>query len=236
VVVHLFAMANTPATQLLISMLASQRITQTEFSLLHSAVTSPVHAAAIDPRTYSYAYSRSAATRVLNTVELLENILLQSSTSDILLRLQLVSRSWKNTIDGSVGIARLLFRQPDPLARWEFFPMRVKQLQTDNDYQIPYEKAMTFVLKSGTRDMDRLEKSQALQQSYVSQPPLEEYRLVVHIPLGGVPSRCLYAPSGLTFAILWREVRKIMAPRNGFAMTPYPGGPTKVVVFYKKQQ
>jgi hypothetical protein len=53
----------------------------------------------------------AAASQVLSTTELLEEILLRTRPKDVLL-LQRICKSWKNAIEGSMKLQRMLFFLP----------------------------------------------------------------------------------------------------------------------------
>jgi hypothetical protein len=142
---------------------------------------------------------------------LLEKILLHSTAEDILLRLQLVARTWKNTVDGSLKIGRLLFRQSDPDAGLECFPIGVERFQElrVHRFQGEYAGPVVLIIESGMKGVEDLACYQALQQAFVVQRPLKKYEISIRVPgrNEGVASGRGHAPSGLTFSILWRELR-----------------------------
>ncbi|KAK3704416.1 hypothetical protein LTR37_013839 [Vermiconidia calcicola] len=109
---------STAATTLLDELLSSGRLTTCEFDKLN-AVCQKL-AAEDDIQIPGNVTLRvpcrrkiEPVSRVLNTPELLEHILAQMLPSDLLLRAQLVCKGFRDAIDSSVRLRRLLYREPD---------------------------------------------------------------------------------------------------------------------------
>ncbi|KAK3722174.1 hypothetical protein LTR37_002607 [Vermiconidia calcicola] len=122
---------STAATTLLNELLSSGRITKFEFDRLN-AVCQQLPAED-DSQIQGNVTLRTpdrkrieTVSRVLNTPELLEHILVQMLTSDLLLRAQLACKTFRDAIDSSVRIRRLLHREPDfNRTRVELLPFKL---------------------------------------------------------------------------------------------------------------
>jgi hypothetical protein len=158
-----------------------------------------------------------AASDTLNVVEMLEAILLFLPAADILLRIRLVCKQFKNVVQDSVSLTQAVFRFEDLKCEPTYMPIKIWGIDGRLEVQDTKEmrKRVSIDIGLGADTSESLDRCIGqLDHYYVMQPPLRRFDLTItvenmkrYLQPKVVTEKHDLGEKGLTFGFLLEELR-----------------------------